>query len=425
MNFLSTIKIFKKYGIDNIDNKILERLQNDKNSYIQLFIEFNIYQILSYFIYNQLNVNRKFITLKSGSLFVNTNRAGTIINSNIVLRPIYKNRHKEFLNCYISKSKDATITLKNLNPSLNYLLFVPINGDIRENNGQTQILKCINYYFIFIEKKQTVSITITNILNKIMNDCCLIEFDKFDGSTIGITNEIFNSPYHINRENFFLAKLIATWQRQAIITKILNEEAKLEIDYNYCNIIGYSLRDEINYIIENVERKDNLMYFYTPNTPLGLKWRHIAEFNKLLNTEYLMIQGSDDKILLNKLNKQVVSKYDFIGQHEWYIYNSIPKELYKFRLKYSLLRGAVYVIGAGRLIKRQQVERLNYNIFNPYRVKGLDYQMNCLAVGITNRLVCEPICYSVKGEHKCFHQIGRYLTSKNISYVKMPDDMIL
>ena len=112
MDFLSIIKIFKRYGIDNIDIKILNKIQNDKNSYIQSFIEFNIYQILTYFIYNQLNITHKFFTLKSGSLLVNSNRSTPIIQSNISLYPIIKNKHKEFLNCYTSKSKETTITIK-------------------------------------------------------------------------------------------------------------------------------------------------------------------------------------------------------------------------------------------------------------------------------------------------------------------------
>jgi len=423
MNILTTIKILKKYGLEDIDTKILDRIQNDKNSYIQSFIEFNIFQILSYFIYNQLNVTRKFSTLKSGSLLVNTNKLGPTVHSTIILNAMIKNKHKEFLNCYLSKSKETTITLKNLNSSTNYLLFLPINGDIIANDAQ--IIKCMNYYFIFIEKKQAISISITNILNKSMNDCCLIEFQKFDATTLTVTNEIFNSPYHINKQKYLVAKLIATWERETIVTNILNEESNIPIDYTYCNIIGYSIQKEINYIIQNTQKKENLMYFYTPNMPLGLKWRHIAELNKILNTEYLLVQGSDDKILLNKLNKEMISKYDFIGQHEWYIYNSIPNDLYKFKLKYTFLRGAVYVIGAGRLIKKQQVEIFNYNIFNPYRIKGLDYQMNCLAFGISNRFICEPICYSIKGSHQCIHQINRYLTSQHISYVKMLKDTIL
>ena len=419
MNVLSTIKILKKYGIDKIDNKILERIQNNKFSYIQSFIEFNIYQILSYFIYNH-----KFVTIKGGgNLFINSNKIGPTVQSNIILHPIVKNKHKEFLNCYISKSKETTITLQNLNDSANYLLFLPINADI--NGNDFQFIKCLNYYFIFIEKKKSAIITITNIFNKPMNDCCLIEFNKFDESTLTFTNDVLNSPFNINKKKYLLSKLIATWQRETILTNILNEEANIPVDYDYCNIIGYSIQSEINYIIENVKKKDNLMYFYTPNVPLGLKWRHIAELNKILNTENLLIQGSDDKILLNKINKEIISKYDFIGQNEWYIYNSIPNNLYKFRLKYSLLRGGVYVIGAGRIIKKKQVDRFNYNIFNPYRIKGLDYQMNCLAVGIQNRFICEPICYSIKGQHKCFHQIGRYLGSKNISYEQLQKDFVL
>ena len=423
MNFLLIIKILKKYGIDSIDKKILGRMENDRNWYIQSFIEFNIYQILTYFIYNQLNITHKFITLKSGNLLINSNKSGPIVQSNIILHPMIKNKHKEFLNCYISKSKETTITIKNLNASSNYLFFLSISGDISSNDNS--VIKCMNYHFIFIEKKNTTSIILKNIYNKTMNDCCLIEFQKFDDSTISVINELFNSPYKISKDNYLIAKLIATWQREKIITDILNEEAKITLDYKYCNIIGYSIQDEINYIINNIQNKDNLLYFYTPNIPLGLKWRHIAELNKFLNTEYLLVQGSDDKILLNKINKEIISKYDFIGQHDWYIYNSIPNDLYKFKLKYSILRGALYVIGAGRLIRKKQVERFNYNIFNPYRVKGLDYQMNCLAIAISNRLICEPICYSIKGTHKCFHQIDRYLQSSNISYVKMPKDTIL
>jgi hypothetical protein len=423
MNFLSSIKILKKYGIENIDNKILTRIENNKKSYIKSFIEFNIYQILSFFIYNQLNITHKFTTLKSNNLLVNTNKDGPIIQSNIILHQMIKNKHKEFLNCYISKSKETTITFKNLNSSENYLFFLPIDGIINVN--ENEIIKCMNYYFIFIEKKNSTSIIVKDIYNKTMNDCCLIEFQNFDESTQSITNEIFNSPFKISKDNYLVAKLIATWQRETIITDILNQEENIPIDYNYCNIIGYSILNEIDYIIQNTHKKDNLLYFYTPNMPLGLKWRHIAELNKILNTEYLLIQGSDDKILLNKINKQMIIKHDFIGQHDWYIYNSILNDLYKFRLKYNILRGGLYIIGAGRLIKKEQVARFNYNIFNPYRIKGLDYQMNCIAVGIKNRMICEPICYSVKGQHKCFHQIDRYLKSSNLSYEKMPKDIIL
>jgi hypothetical protein len=423
MNFLSVIKILKKNGINNIDVKIFDRMNNDRNLYIKSFIEFNIYQILTYFIYNQLNINRKFITLKGGNLIVNTNKSGPIIQSNFILESMIKNKYKEFLNCYISKSKETTITLKNLNASANYLFFLTINGDIISPDND--IIKCMNYYFIFIEKKNTTTIFLKNIHNKVINDCCLIEFQKIDNSTISIANQIFDSTFKLSKENYLVAKLIATWGREKIITDILNEESNIEIDYKYCNIIGYSIQDEINYINQNIKNKDNLIYFYTPNMPLGLKWRHIAELNKILNTEYLLIQGSDDKILLNKINKEMILKYDFIGQHDWYIYNSIVNQLYKFKLKYKILRGAVYVIGAGRLIKKQQVERFNYNIFNPYRVKGLDYQMNCLAIGIPNRIICDPICYSIKGSHKCFHQIDRYFESSNILYEKITNQNIL
>lgn len=418
MDFLLVIKILKRYGIDNIDIKILNRIENDKNSYIQSFIEFNIYQILTYFIYNH-----KFITIKTGNLLVNSNKPGLIIHSNIILHPMIKNKHKGFINSFISKSNEATITLKNLNASINYLFFLSIDGEIASNNNQ--IIKCMNYCFIFIEKQITTSIIVKNILNKPINDCCLIEFNKFDNSTIAQVNEIFSSPYRISKENYLVAKLIATWQREKILTNILNEEANITVDYKYCNIIGYSIQNEINYIINNTQNKENLLYFYTPNSLLGLKWRHIAEFNKILNTDYLLIQGSDDKILLNKLNKELILKYDFIGQREWYIYDSILNETYNLKMKYPIFRGTLYFIGAGRLIKKNQAAYFNYNIFNPYLGKGLDYQMNCIAIGIPNRLISEPICYSIKGNHKCFNEIKKIFKSSNIIVIRVPNNVIL
>jgi len=423
MNFLSVIRILKKYGLNQIDVKILNRIKNDQKPYIQQYIQFNIYQILSYFIYNQLNVTKKYFSIKSGNLIINTNAANISMNSKIIINPVINNRHKEFLNCYISKSKDASIIIKNLNPNSKYLLFLSIDANISDK--EYEIIKCCNYNFIFIENKNTAIIQLSNIYDKPINDCCLIEFQKFDSSTENVTNQIFNNPYLINQTKYLVGKLIAAWDREKLLTNILNEENNIKIDYNYCNVIGYSNRKDIDYIINNIQNKENTFYFYTPNMPLGLKWRHIAELNKILNTDYLLIQGSDDKILLNKLSKEMIMKHDFIGQSEWYIYNSIPNELFKFKLKYSILRGGVYVIGAGRLINKNQVARFNYNIFNPYRVKGLDYQMNCLAIAIQNQLICYPICYSIKGDHKCFHQIDRYLTAKHISYEKLLNDAVL
>jgi hypothetical protein len=280
----------------------------------------------------------------------------------------------------------------------------------------------MNYNFIFIQKQKKALIIIKNILNKPINDCCLIEFQKFNDSTISITNEIFNSPYRIFRENYLVAKLIATWKREKILTNILNEEENLKIDYKYCNIIGYSIKDEINYIIDNTKNKDNLLYFYTPNALLGLKWRHIAEFNKILNTDYLLIQGSDDKILLNKLNKQIISKYDFIGQKEWYIFNSILNKLYILKIKRPDL---VQFVGAGRLIKKQQVSEFNYNIFNPYRLKSLDIQMNCLTIAIPKRITYEPICYSIKGNQICINNFTKIIQSSNIICTELPNNTIL
>ena len=123
MNFLSAIRILKKYGLNQVDAKILNRIKNDQKPYIQSYIEFNIYQILSYFIYNQLNITKKYLSIKSGNLIINTNAANISINSKIILQPIVNNKHKEFLNCYISNFQDFEIYTPAVAPGLSNIIF--------------------------------------------------------------------------------------------------------------------------------------------------------------------------------------------------------------------------------------------------------------------------------------------------------------
>jgi hypothetical protein len=90
MNFLLAIRILKKHGLDQIDIKILNRIQNDQKPYIKSYIEYNIYQILSYFIYNQLNITKKYFTINSGDLIINTNVENISINSKVISQLITK-----------------------------------------------------------------------------------------------------------------------------------------------------------------------------------------------------------------------------------------------------------------------------------------------------------------------------------------------
>lgn len=402
MNFL------KKIGFINTDIITSNKNKNQK------FIDFNIYQILSYIIYNNVNNNTKYFNIQNKNLQINTNKSGLLLETNIILNPIIKNKNNNFLMSYICKSINASIIIKNLNKAKKYLIFLSIDGNI--SNKNIEYIKCNDYIFIYIEKMHTVSIQLENILDKVLNDCCLLELDNTQQNNQIIFNNIFNLPFFINDKKYFLSKLIAVWERESIITNILNEENTMNKDFEYCNILGYSNIKDIEYIKNNITNKENTIYFYTPNMPLGLKWKHIAEFSKLINTDYLMIQGSDDKILINKLNKKLISSYDFIGQNQWYVYDSNDKKKYLFNLNKSILKNSLYIIGAGRIINKNEVIRYNYNIFNPYKFKGLDYQMNCLAFYIKNKLISIPICESIKSGHSCLNPLNKYITSKNMSF---------
>lgn len=402
MNFL------KKIGFINTDIITSNKNKNQK------FIDFNIYQILSYIIYNNVNNNTKYFNIQNKNLQINTNKSGLLLETNIILNPIIKNKNNNFLMSYICKSINASIIIKNLNKAKKYLIFLSIDGNI--SNKNIEYIKCNDYIFIYIEKMHTVSIQIENILDKVLNDCCLLEFDNIQQNTQTIFNNIFNLPFFINDKKYLLSKLIAVWERESIITNILNEENDMNKDFEYCNILGYSNTKDIEYIKNNITNKENTFYFYTPNMPLGLKWKHIAEFSKLINTDYLLIQGSDDKILINKLNKNLISSYDFIGQNQWYVYDSTDKQKYLFKLNKSTLKNVLYIIGAGRVINKNEVMRFNYNIFNPYKFKGLDYQMNCIAYFIKNKIISIPICESIKSGHSCLNPLNKYIASKNMTF---------
>jgi len=404
MNFL------KKIGFINTDI-ISSNINSNKN---KKFIEFNIYQILSYIIYNNINYNTKYTNIQNKNLIINTNKSGLLLETNIILNPIINNKNNHLLMSYICKSKNASIIIKNLNKAKKYLIFLSIDGII--SNKNIEYIKCNNYIFIYIEKMNIVSIQIENILDKVLNDCCLLELDNIQQNTQTIFNNIFNLPFFINDKKYLLSKLIAVWERESIITNILNEENDTNKDFEYCNILGYSNTKDIEYIKNNITNKENTFYFYTPNMPLGLKWKHIAEFTKLINTDYLMIQGSDDKILIDKLNKNLISSYDFIGQTQWYVYDSTDKKKYLFKLNKSNLKNVLYIIGAGRIINKNEVIRYNYNIFNPYKFKGLDYQMNCIAYFIKNKIISIPICESIKSGHACLNPLNKYIESKNMTF---------
>lgn len=424
MTIIDHIRFIKKIGYTNVDELIMKRIENDKKTYISSFVEFNIYQALTYLIYQKINVKRKRGILQTihpktkrkntNDLQIFTNDGGRL-ETNSILEPLY-GANSTISRTYKIKTNNYNIVINNINPSKKYLLFLPTNNNVKNSN--CEFIKCHQYLFFFVENKNQISIELINTLNTTISDSMLVWLDNFNNDYDSKFKLILTLPYSMVKNKYDVAKLIAVWQRTSLLTQILNEEEKMSKDYEHCNILGYSNMNDIKQINSGITNKENTFYFFTPNDTLGLKWQHIVEFTKLFNSKinYLLIQGSDDKILLDKLNKKLITDYQFNGQRQWYINDTINKKYYLMTLKYLIMRGALGFIGAGRIISKSEVIRFNHNLFNPQSFKGLDKQINTIAVKIQNKLVGVPICCSLKGKHGCLNSLPKYLKSGNNTY---------
>ena len=391
--------------------------------FLPLFVFEHVSQVLSYMIYQKINVKKKPNILQTinpkskrknnNDIQIFTNEGGLTLQTNIVLNPLYSSKHT-VSRTYNINTNIYNLRINNINFDRKYLLFLPVNADVK--NANCEYIKCHQYLFFYIQNKNYISIELTNVLNKTISDSKLLWLDNFNSDYNDKFRHIFTSPYKMIDKSYLIGKLIAVWQRTLLLTNILDEEDKMKIDFDYCNILGYSNVADINYITKNLKNKNKTFYFYTPNDTLGLKWQHLVEFTKLCNINNILIQGSDDKILLDKLNKQLINSYNFNGQRQWYIHDTVKNNFYLLTLKYLIMRGALYLIGAGRIINKTEVIKYNYNLFNPQSFKGLDHQINTIAIKIPNKIIGEPICCSLKGKHRCLNSLPKYLNSENNTY---------
>lgn len=424
MDIINKINILKNIGFLDVDTLILKKLENNKNiTHIKGLIDFNIYQVLTYLIYSKINIRKKYFVIKhfnikkkkikKNNLKIYTNENGVEMHSNLSLISLYNSKKNNIRSTSINKTNNIIIKINNLNKNKKYLLFLPINAKVQKVN--CKYFNCLNYLFFYVENQVDINIIFNNTLNLLISDGELVCIDNFNNDYNNIFKKIFTYPFKILSNKFNVSKCIAVWQREELLTSILNDEEKMKKEFTHCNILGYSNIDDINYIKEKINNKENTFYFYTPNDTLGLKWQHIIEFTKFFNIDNLLIQGSDDMILLDKININTLIKYDFSGQRQWYIKDYLNNKYYLIGLKKSISGGALSCIGAGRIIKINQIKQYNYNIFNPHSFKGLDRQLNTIALSIKNRFIGQPICCSLKGNHNCLNSLQKYIKSSNIN----------
>lgn len=111
------------------------------------------------------------------------------------------------------------------------------------------------------------------------------------------------------------------------------------------------------------------------NQPLGNKWNKALEASKCIEFDYVLVMGSDDFINLEGLNwlfDQARKGFDFVGFKDMYMVDSATKRVAYWR---GYEKRPNTTIGAGRLIKREVIEALNWKLWSPTKRKGLDGSM--------------------------------------------------
>jgi len=120
-------------------------------------------------------------------------------------------------------------------------------------------------------------------------------------------------------------------------------------------------------------------YEWIKNEPLGNKWNEIACHALMLGRwTHLLISGDDD-LYSNDFRDRLEEYQDhpLVGIESTYMVSPSDKQALYF--KYNLNRPTddspfyPIALGGGRMLKREVVEKLNGNLYNPEQNKSLDH----------------------------------------------------
>jgi hypothetical protein len=129
-------------------------------------------------------------------------------------------------------------------------------------------------------------------------------------------------------------------------------------------------------VLENMCNVAGVHYLSWKNRPLGGKWNAGLRYAKNLEWDYLLIMGSDDITnteIFDTYERWAIADYDLIGFKDAYFYDMPTKNLRYWSGYENQRKGEP--TGAGRLIKRSVIEKLNYELWDGTKEKYLDSSM--------------------------------------------------
>jgi len=167
----------------------------------------------------------------------------------------------------------------------------------------------------------------------------------------------------------------------------------------------------------------NLIYVDHKNSPLGQKWQAGLNRARELQPDAVLICGSDDLIsdgwVLDYINCKYVSvkKTVLYGTREWYVYNALTDEMITCNY-----RTREDVIGAGRIISKELLDLLDWQIFPTEGGIGCDlYSYNKMIKHDIYQMTAryDKILLCVKAAWHCLDSWQQLLSAQslNISWV--------
>ena len=191
---------------------------------------------------------------------------------------------------------------------------------------------------------------------------------------------------------------IPVWKRHNLLEKCITSIKNQSLDVDILGVC--SLLDDINFC-----KKNNINHILVNNTTLGQKFQFGIEFSKLFFPQNVIIMGSDDIMsskYVENINKYV-NNYDVIGYKTWKVFDINANEklnlsynhkisekdgieywgnngnVYKFNFKCEyygfpkkLLSKSPYMIGSGRSIGYNFLNKINWDVYQIFLKKYLD-----------------------------------------------------
>ena len=182
-----------------------------------------------------------------------------------------------------------------------------------------------------------------------------------------------------NSMNIRIGIVTPAYKRYSLLEKYCIYINKLNIfcKQNSIELIPVLVSDDNK--IKKIAIKNKIKFLQYKNSPLSKKWNYGVSYFKDKEIDAVIILGSD-----NFISYQIIEVYkniildkniDIFGFTDIYYWDSIRKKPYYFP-GYKDLRRYGEPIGAGRLLKRSALEKMNWKVWTLDKDSGLDRHLH-------------------------------------------------